>query len=585
MPAEPAPAARAGRPDGPVERRHRVGLRPSRVPALPPSSGLRPAKLTVGAPGDKWEREADQIADSVVRRRNLPARPAQGGDSSRAERAGTDEEHEPAVSATGAVRSPVSGGRGGRAPDSARSALAQAAGGGGPLDDKVRTAMEEQLGADFSGVRVHRDAAAQDLSRKFHAAAFTVGRDIFLPAAAPSLAAPGGQRLLAHELAHVLQQGVAPAGAPVIQRQRDLKPQTPVEFPDLDGGHMFRGTVTSMWETGGLTSYRVTDETGETNVLGEERVKAVDPNEPLKKGSKVRAMPWNKELDGTVEEVITRSAEQYYDITVEWEEGWQVPVPYLVAGVPESGVVAMEGADFAPRATKKAKQVEVTHFYPGDQPTPNAAEYVKPGRQIDITSHALGSGIYGIHQPSEEFHKAAGAKSTYKTQNFSIDNPLVVQNMLHGEELIKLGKLVNGMAQRLHKERLGNLTLGPVRTGKDPGLPKVGAKEVTEAVERNADDLKSLLVRVFGRAGLEVPGTSLIEEALIRFFQRYDDPDSKFVDQPTTIFLAELYKLGGIYGDEESGLNVYSKGNVAFVPPGKKFARKVGVGTEPEWTE
>ena len=77
---------------------------------------------------------------------------------------------------------------------------------GRPLDPATRAFMEPRFGHDFGRVRVHADARAAASARAVHALAFTVGRDIVF---APGQYAPSsteGRRLLAHELAHVVQQ-------------------------------------------------------------------------------------------------------------------------------------------------------------------------------------------------------------------------------------------------------------------------------------------------------------------------------------------------------------------------------------------
>ncbi len=81
------------------------------------------------------------------------------------------------------------------------------AGGGRPLDPGVREVLGRRLGSDFRQVRIHTDAGAGESARRLSARAYTVGRDI---AFAPGEYRPDterGQRLLAHELAHVVQQG------------------------------------------------------------------------------------------------------------------------------------------------------------------------------------------------------------------------------------------------------------------------------------------------------------------------------------------------------------------------------------------
>jgi len=75
---------------------------------------------------------------------------------------------------------------------------------GHPLDDALRRPMERRFGTDFSAVRLHAGAQAADSAHAVGARAYTVSNHIVLGAAPPLHCADGG-RLLAHELAHVLQ--------------------------------------------------------------------------------------------------------------------------------------------------------------------------------------------------------------------------------------------------------------------------------------------------------------------------------------------------------------------------------------------
>lgn len=95
---------------------------------------------------------------------------------------------------------------------------------GQPLDPTTRAFMEPRFGHDFSRVQVHADAKAAESARAVNALAYTVGRDVVFAAGqyAPGIVA--GQRLLAHELTHVVQQDrVAASGdaQPVIVREQD----------------------------------------------------------------------------------------------------------------------------------------------------------------------------------------------------------------------------------------------------------------------------------------------------------------------------------------------------------------------------
>jgi hypothetical protein len=85
---------------------------------------------------------------------------------------------------------------------------------GRPLDAEMRVFMEPRFGHDFSQVRVHTDAKAGESARAVNAAAYTVGRDVVFGAERYAPSTESGQRLLAHELAHVVQQhGDATAAA------------------------------------------------------------------------------------------------------------------------------------------------------------------------------------------------------------------------------------------------------------------------------------------------------------------------------------------------------------------------------------
>lgn len=81
--------------------------------------------------------------------------------------------------------------------------------GGRPLDDATRAVMEPRFGHDFSKVRVHTNREAAQSARAQRAVAYTSGTDIGFAAGRYQPGTTAGQRLIAHELAHVVQQGAA----------------------------------------------------------------------------------------------------------------------------------------------------------------------------------------------------------------------------------------------------------------------------------------------------------------------------------------------------------------------------------------
>ena len=81
---------------------------------------------------------------------------------------------------------------------------------GQPLSADSRKLMESRFGHDFSRVRVHADAKAAESAESVNALAYAVGRDVVFGAGQYAPGTEAGRRLLAHELAHVLQQGNGP---------------------------------------------------------------------------------------------------------------------------------------------------------------------------------------------------------------------------------------------------------------------------------------------------------------------------------------------------------------------------------------
>jgi hypothetical protein len=155
-------------------------------------------KLAVSSPGDKFEQEADAVADQVMRMTD----PVEHTDNP-----GLSPTEEPQILRL------AHGASGGEVASDFTSRL----GTGTPLDTASRTYFESRFGYDFGGVRLHTDQAATDTARAIQARAYTLGRDIVFGAGEYEPSTFAGKRLLAHELAHVVQQS-SHAG-PMAQRQ------------------------------------------------------------------------------------------------------------------------------------------------------------------------------------------------------------------------------------------------------------------------------------------------------------------------------------------------------------------------------
>lgn len=115
---------------------------------------------------------------------------------------------------------------------------------GRPLDAGTRDSMGSHLGQDFGGVRVHDDHDAHRAAESLNAEAFTTGRDIYFSQGAYNPSTQTGQKLLAHELAHVAQQnrgaaGAAPQGFRVSHPSDPLERQADAASEAVMRGEMF----------------------------------------------------------------------------------------------------------------------------------------------------------------------------------------------------------------------------------------------------------------------------------------------------------------------------------------------------------
>jgi hypothetical protein len=205
--------------DGPSAMRNRQGAKNSlgnqQLQRLLEQRTIQP-KLTVSEPDDKYEREADRIADAVMRMSEsttVEERPVGEVDSDRVQRMCTrcrrrarqgkplncsdcEEELQRKVTSRRIT---------GENPDLEHQ-IESVRGGGRSLPSSVRSFFEPRFGRDFSDVRVHTDNRADAAARSVNAEAFTVGRDIAFRSGAYQPGTKSGRRLLAHELTHVVQQ-------------------------------------------------------------------------------------------------------------------------------------------------------------------------------------------------------------------------------------------------------------------------------------------------------------------------------------------------------------------------------------------
>ena len=182
----------------------------------------RLTKLKVSEPGDVYEQEADRIADQVMA---TSAHHGASGAPSHIQRL---------------ARQPI--GHADATPASVDQALATP---GRPLEPAVLQDMEQRFGHDFSRVRVHSGAIAEQSAQEVNANAYTVGHNMVFGAGRFAPETYEGRKLIAHELTHVVQQtgsnGIRPGQA------NDKRGLSPISHMVAAGGGIWRqraGTMT-----------------------------------------------------------------------------------------------------------------------------------------------------------------------------------------------------------------------------------------------------------------------------------------------------------------------------------------------------
>lgn len=155
-----------------------------------------PTGIRVSTPEDRSERDADRVAEEILR---APATSASRQGQEQAPRTQTG---------LGSLSA------------------------GHPLPDSVRAFFEPRFGHDFSAVRVHSDASAAQSAASLNARAFTLGRDIVFGSREYAPGTEAGRRLLAHELTHVVQQNTASEPG-VVQRQPVCETSVPETTIDV----------------------------------------------------------------------------------------------------------------------------------------------------------------------------------------------------------------------------------------------------------------------------------------------------------------------------------------------------------------
>jgi hypothetical protein len=184
-------------------------------PGTIPERIIQP-KLEVNPPNDKYEQEANQVADKVSRMPgnatdNLHMQPKE--DEEKKLQMKPEEEEsvsmKPDEEEKGKIQMSVGSSSGNQVPQVSSSLVSQlnsTKGQGSPLSEGVSQEMGQKIGGNFNNVRVHTDDNAVQMNKELGAKAFTHGNDIYFNNGKYNPENSSGKFLLAHELTHVNQQ-------------------------------------------------------------------------------------------------------------------------------------------------------------------------------------------------------------------------------------------------------------------------------------------------------------------------------------------------------------------------------------------
>lgn len=250
------------------------------------------ARLEVNNPNDRFEQEADSVAERVV-----------SGESS-IQRKCTDCEKEGELQMKPLVQLKTNSNESEHEVQPwVQQQIESSRGSGKSLPSQTRSFMESGIGADFQHVSIHTGTEAVQMNRDLGAKAFTVGNDIYFNSGQYSPETGEGKKLLAHELTHTVQQGAS--GQSIQRAKLDHKQLT---WDD------FKGTVPKKTKNEATTASDITDP----------KVKEIKPEEP--EVSEVEKDCGEDNTTGYSAKIAYDTskieAKAYFDEDTSWKKDW-----------------------------------------------------------------------------------------------------------------------------------------------------------------------------------------------------------------------------------------------------------------------
>lgn len=226
LPPLPGPEQEDEAVNAPEARAQRKAAPAKREEGRPKASAQRKASTAPKSKEDRPERHAQRnAAPAAKKEQDRPKAPAQR--QSKAEpRKEQDRPEKKALAQGDRAADAQVGAEGGAAPADVDAAIQRMRKRPAPgLDPTTRARVENAVGTRLDGIRVHADSAAAEAANTLGARAFTVGQDMFFGQGQFDPGTTQGQRLIAHEAAHTVQQRGGSAAAQRIQRSNKKKSQ------------------------------------------------------------------------------------------------------------------------------------------------------------------------------------------------------------------------------------------------------------------------------------------------------------------------------------------------------------------------
>jgi Domain of unknown function (DUF4157) len=399
----------------------------AQVPFAPHSYGNMPVfssgnvvqtKLSINAPGDKYEQEADTIADKVMQ---LTEEPDGQSKSDKEEKRMQDK----------VMLTPFSTGIGSVMQTKAdagtpvnpifNSEIQASQGSGNRMDKTTESSMSNRFGRDFSNIRIHTDADAANMNREINARAFTFGKDIYFNRGEYNPKSATGKHILAHELVHTIQQG---NNRDVVQR---FAPEDAAE-----------------------------------EMIGKAFILAIDINfggKTYVKGDTVTVKTWDNKNERVTVEAIEKPAMKKVTFTV--KKDWLTAVRDKASGLYQytADVASTQKKYWGIEAKIKAQQTLITQWSAEETKYTTPTGHAEWQRQMDVKKTELadleyklngGGGYTALNLPQrlkKETKKGSGIWVPLTPQSVLVNQKLIQETMYNAFDasIVKWVKYYDGI--------------------------------------------------------------------------------------------------------------------------------------------